>query len=359
MNSNLKSLFTVLSFVFVLVFRLQAGPVQEVWSFSSFGDNHFFYKPSDIECDLVQSRIYIADSGNNRVVVFDSEGKLLKIIGRKGQGPAEFMNPTGLYILEDSKLAVADSNNSRVQIFDKSFNLTDSIKIKQTNTKVADLVFLNDKIYAVSTFGYSGYNLDYTSGKNIQPLVNVIDKKGNKIQSIMGKDFPDSHPFLRAIKNRVSIALSPEEKIYLAYFAENFIQIFDTKGNKIDEFNRPLPFKPAAPKIITQRKDKKGRIGMRANFDFVTRDIGFGPDNNLYLLTYTQSNVKRRKELAQKKELPSPSMRIEIIDPDSYKVLEHISCDPGTKAFSVMEDHRLVYIYEDSEGKITLKCVNW
>ncbi len=36
-----------------------------------------------------------------------------------------------------------------------------------------------------------------------------------------------------------------------------------------------------------------------------------------------------------------------------------IACDPGAKAFGVMDGGRLVYIYEDAEGELTLKCVKY
>jgi len=328
-----------------------------IWSITIFGNNDFFYQPNDIEVDLDQSLIYLADSGNNRIVVFDFQGKLLKIIGNKGQGPAEFMKPTGLYVLKDSRLAVADYDNRRIQIFDESGNLLQLINTK--GIRVADLIFLNEKIYTISTFGISGYSLDMSSKKKIQALINILDKQGNKIQSIMNNDFPDSHPFLRAIKSRVCMTISPENKIYLPYFGMNLIQVFDKTGEKVDEFKRPLPFKPIIPKLVTQKKIRSGTIAMAANFDFVTQDASFGSDGYLYLLTYMQSNVERRKQETEKEYLPPHPMRIEVIDPKTHKVFRYIPCDPGTKAFSLMGDNDLVYIYEDNEGEITLKCIKY
>ena len=43
-------------------------------SHTRLGDDDFFHRPSDIEVDRLQSLIYIADSGNHRIVVFDFEG---------------------------------------------------------------------------------------------------------------------------------------------------------------------------------------------------------------------------------------------------------------------------------------------
>ncbi|MCX6575401.1 MAG: 6-bladed beta-propeller [Candidatus Aminicenantes bacterium] len=48
-----------------------------------------FNEPSDIVRDSAGS-LYILDSGNNRIQKLNSEGKFIKTIGRKGQGPGEF-----------------------------------------------------------------------------------------------------------------------------------------------------------------------------------------------------------------------------------------------------------------------------
>jgi hypothetical protein len=197
--------------------------------------------------------------------------------------------------------------------------------------------------------------LDFSPDKETQPLLTVLDIQGNIIHSVTGIDFPDPHPFLRAIKNRVCLAVSREKRIYLSYFAANLIQVFDDSGKKIDEFQRPLPFDPILPKLSMHERDSKGEVLVGANFDYVTQDSSICPDNNLYLLTYNQSNVERHKE--KKKKNPPHPMRIDVIEPITHNVLMYIYCDPGTKAFSVMDEDRVVYIYEDEKGKKTLKCI--
>jgi hypothetical protein len=52
-------------------------------------ENLSFKEPSDIVRDSA-GNLYILDAGNNRIQKLDSEGKFIKTIGRKGQGPGEF-----------------------------------------------------------------------------------------------------------------------------------------------------------------------------------------------------------------------------------------------------------------------------
>ncbi len=343
--------------IFLAGIIVSEDTTKTVWSISSFGANDFFNRPSDIEVDPHRSLIYIADSGNNRVLVFDFLGKLLKIIGSKGQGPAEFSNPTGLNILEDGGLAVADVGNTRIQIFDRDGKYVRSINTK--GVQATDLIFNDNKIYTISNFASSGFSLNMDSEKSTRPLINILDNQGNLIKTISVDDYPESHPFLRAIKHRVCLAMSKDGKLYVPHFAINVIHIFDLAGEKIGQFDRPLLFKPGAPKIIRQTSGEDGVIRMQARYDFITRDARIGPDGNLYLLTFTESYIDRAKRKDKGMELPPHPERIDVIDTKIHQVIRYIEIDADTRTFALMNKSLMVYAYEDREGEVFLKCIRY
>lgn len=330
-----------------------------LWQIASFGEADFFHQPSDIEVDPKLSRIYIADAGNHRVLAFDFDGKFLNVIGKQGQGPGEFAQPTGLCVFGDSELAVADADSHRIQIFDQDGGLEKVINTKEL--RVADLLVLDNKFYTIASFGISGYGVVMGSEEASQPLVTVLDADGNKVQEFTTSDFPESQPFIRAIKHRVSLALSPDLKLYLPYFAMNIIQVYDLQGNKTAEFTRPLPFDPVTPKLEQQRSQKvEGRtvVQMRATVDFVSQTADFGPEGLLYVLTFTaslQEKFKKTKDFSSE-ALP---MRIDVIDPSSNKLVHSLDCPPGGRAMAVLGRGRLVYIHEDDQGEIVLKCIQY
>lgn len=66
----------------------------------------------------VNGSIYVADGGNNRVVVFDSTGACLSRIGTAGSGEGRFLDPIDL-ATEGRNLYVLEEGNERVQIFDR------------------------------------------------------------------------------------------------------------------------------------------------------------------------------------------------------------------------------------------------
>ncbi len=61
-------------------------------------------------------RIYISDYKNNVVHLFDLQGRSLGVFGKKGdeQPGLELLGPTGLWVVDDGSLFIADSGNHRI-----------------------------------------------------------------------------------------------------------------------------------------------------------------------------------------------------------------------------------------------------
>ena len=64
------------------------------------------------------NHIYIADTGNNRILKYEPNGTLDITFGTNGSGDGQFSQPQGIAIDWSGKIYVADSNNNRVQIFE-------------------------------------------------------------------------------------------------------------------------------------------------------------------------------------------------------------------------------------------------
>jgi hypothetical protein len=83
--------------------------LEEDLSIGSENDSHYmFYRIRGLAVDA-EDNILVSDMSNFRIQVFDREGKYIKTIGRSGQGPGEFEQPT-LIRLEGSsgKIYVKD-----------------------------------------------------------------------------------------------------------------------------------------------------------------------------------------------------------------------------------------------------------
>jgi len=67
--------------------------------------------------------VYVADTMNFRIQVFDPTGKFLRKYGEAGDGPGSFARIKGLAFDRFGNLYVVDGDHSNVQLFNKDFTL--------------------------------------------------------------------------------------------------------------------------------------------------------------------------------------------------------------------------------------------
>jgi sugar lactone lactonase YvrE len=61
--------------------------------------------------------VYVADTDNNRIQIFTSEGHIVSKFGKDGTGDGEFQSPGGVAVDTDGNIYVADTENHRIQKF--------------------------------------------------------------------------------------------------------------------------------------------------------------------------------------------------------------------------------------------------
>jgi len=83
--------------------------------------NEILERPTGLARDAQHGWIYVADTRAHDIKVFNDDGKLINVIGQRGENDGDFNFPTYLAFAGD-KLYVTDTLNSRVQIFDAEGN---------------------------------------------------------------------------------------------------------------------------------------------------------------------------------------------------------------------------------------------
>lgn len=66
---------------------------------------------------VTEERIFVTDTGNERIQIFSKDGTFLAAFGGFGTEPGKLIEPTGIVIGPDGHVWVADSGNARIQIF--------------------------------------------------------------------------------------------------------------------------------------------------------------------------------------------------------------------------------------------------
>jgi DNA-binding beta-propeller fold protein YncE len=86
-------------------------------------DDKTFDLPTDVAWDS-QGNTYISDGyGNSRVVKFDKNGKFVLTWGTPGSGPSQFSTVHSIQFDSKDRAYVSDRENNRIQIFDTSGKL--------------------------------------------------------------------------------------------------------------------------------------------------------------------------------------------------------------------------------------------
>jgi DNA-binding beta-propeller fold protein YncE len=92
------------------------------------GKNHFLTTPGDFGAPQgvavdQDGNVYVTDTLNNRVEIFDADGNFISLFGKHGDGPGTFARPKGIAVDGDGHIWVADEMTDRLQVFNRDGQL--------------------------------------------------------------------------------------------------------------------------------------------------------------------------------------------------------------------------------------------
>lgn len=128
------------------------GTVVKSWGalaqVTSLGDpllTGYFFGPRGIAYNG-NGEIFVSDTGNKRIQVFDTEGAFLHEFGGYGNKLGMLDEPVGIFINSDSQVGVVDTWNRRIQIFTQ-----DGIYLRQWSIPLWDPFNPDEKPYMTMT----------------------------------------------------------------------------------------------------------------------------------------------------------------------------------------------------------------
>ena len=110
------------------------APAQHVYAFDSdgnalmsLGGPREMTNPTDVALDEARHRLYVTDSVGQRILVYDSEsGQSIATFGKRGPGDGQFNFPSFVAVDGQGNIYVSDTLNFRVQIFDPQYRFVQS-----------------------------------------------------------------------------------------------------------------------------------------------------------------------------------------------------------------------------------------
>ncbi|WP_211530771.1 PKD domain-containing protein [Methanocalculus chunghsingensis] len=115
-----KKIIFVLLFGLALIAGTPSSALEEYIFIGSFGTSGSgdgeFLTPIGIAVDI-QGNIYVADTDNHRIQMFDGYGSFIRQWGGEGVADGGFSQPRGVAVDDSGRIYVADTGNNRVQVF--------------------------------------------------------------------------------------------------------------------------------------------------------------------------------------------------------------------------------------------------
>jgi DNA-binding beta-propeller fold protein YncE len=155
--------------------------------------------------DIFVAEGHAPSNGNSRIMKFASDGRFLATWGSKGTGSGEFMGPHGLAFDSKGRLFVADRGNNRVMVFDQQGKLLE--ELTQFGSPGGLFIDAKDTLYVA----------DSSSSPQLTPGCErgiwVADLKSGKVISFIPDPSPPPPP-LGGTTAAEGVAADPGGNIY-------------------------------------------------------------------------------------------------------------------------------------------------
>lgn len=213
--------------------------VRKLGDIDTEDENLAFHYPSDVVADK-DGNIYVLDTGNTRIQKFGPDGKYLATIGRKGQGPGEFLMPDGLDIDREGNIVVSDTGQSRVHVIIDGGRDARSIVIK------------DERVYGLRCLGsgeFVGRASTYNLPRRGQPARKLGDMRlflklngeGRTAGSFGGlTDFGET--LTNAMANATEFDVDAQGALYVSFNGQNRIEKYAPDGTLAWRADRPLSY---------------------------------------------------------------------------------------------------------------------
>lgn len=226
---------------------------------SSMPKDTLFESVIDVVTDN-NGNVYACDYKANNIKKFDSSGKFLKTIGRQGQGPGEFNNPSKIVVSND-RLIVLDSGNGRfcALSLDGEFIKSAPISIGEIPRNIraltnGDIAVEVEKLYYKEPDKPQEYLIEIYS-LDLEKKKTVYSQEIWRYKLKMKEDRPVQVP--QPFSPRIYWDISPTGKLVIGYSKKYEIEIYDIDKGKISSFAHSYE-----PIKVTDKDKEKFFAGM-------------------------------------------------------------------------------------------------
>jgi len=151
-------------------------------------------------------RIYVLDTSLPAVRVYDDNGSHLMDIGAEGDGPGEFRRPDALLVGPDGRVFVRDSNQGRITVFDGEGGLIETYPLDQGFVISGSAMVMTDdgQVYSPGRVGEMPENMTFGGGGVgiVRPQMGMVPRGpgAEELEPIPQPDFDYEPPRFQRIQ---------------------------------------------------------------------------------------------------------------------------------------------------------------
>lgn len=204
------------------------GQFMSLWGTGGSGDGQFMFAASNYTGGGVAidglNHVYVADSLNHRIQVLDASGHFLTRWGKQGNGNGEFNTPRGVTVDARNNVYVADTLNDRIQVFDGK-----GIFIKEWGGRGRG----NGQFNGPDSVAINGKDFLYVADR-YNHRIQKFDASG-KFLAVWGSYGSGDYQFITPS----GVAVDEQDKIYVADNGNSRIQTYTSDGQLLDKWGSP------------------------------------------------------------------------------------------------------------------------
>ncbi|NIO49593.1 MAG: 6-bladed beta-propeller [Candidatus Aminicenantes bacterium] len=201
-------------------------------------EKHMFYLLTDMDADS-SGNIYVLDSEEVNIKVYDQKGRFLKAFSRKGERPGELSNPVDIYIDDKDLIYVCDSGNNRISIFNRQGDFVSSINFKEYSAgkiiginQRGEIILRVDKTSLESSMNFitrayfiNMYSDRFDFKKNLYSVSVLIMQHFRKGEKGIALSIP--------YQKELCWTLDSSGNVYIGESQKYEIQVFSSEGKQI------------------------------------------------------------------------------------------------------------------------------
>ena len=183
----------------------------------------------DLDCNL-----YVTDIKNSQLFKLNNTGSAIKVVGKLGTGKGEFDYPNGLRVSKNDELYVCDSCNHRVQVFDLDLNFKRAFGRKGTGrgqfNSPADVNFdSTGNIYVTEEYNHRIQVFSPNSERHIHTII----IKGDAVFHPVSLFTHGNHMYVTDVGYHEVRVIDTESREFISKFGNGYLH--NPEGITIDQ----------------------------------------------------------------------------------------------------------------------------